>query len=183
LRLQGIRAHQAKAVALEGEERWHDAEREYSAALALDPTLRFAREGKDRATARAVLNDRLEYHIAHPDRLSEESVLEEARRALASAKAIEPNTEKLRTQVDRLQGAIKIATSPVRVLLVSDNLTHVVVYRVGRLGTFEKRNLDLRPGTYTVVGTREGFRDVRRQLQVVAAGENKPMTVRCEEEI
>jgi tetratricopeptide (TPR) repeat protein len=183
LRLEGIREHQAKAADLEREERWSDAAHEYSAALALDPTLRFAREGKDRAVARAALNDQLEYHITHPERLSEDSVLEEARTALASARGIEPTTEKLQVQADRLQGAIKIATTPIRVLLVSDDLTRVVVYRVGRLGTFERRHLDLRPGTYTVVGTREGFRDVRRQLEVVATGENKPMTVRCEEKI
>lgn len=183
LRLEGIRQHQTRAEALEGEERWHDAEREYAAALSLDATLRFAKEGKDRAAARAALNDQLEYHIAHPGRLSEESVLEDARGVLATARAIEPATAKLRSQVDRLQGVIKVATTPVRVLLVSDNLTRVVVYKVGRLGTFDSRALDLRPGTYTVVGTREGYRDVRRQLQVVAEGENKPLTVRCKEEI
>ena len=129
------------------------------------------------------MNDRLEYHIAHPDRLSEEKVLKEAEEALAAARGIEPTTQKLRRQMNQLQGAIRIATTPVRVLLVSDNLTNVVVYRVGRLGTFERRTLDLRPGTYTVVGTREGYRDVRRQLEVVAEGKSEPLTVRCEEEI
>jgi len=183
LRLAGIRDHQARAEAGEREERWRDAEREYAAVLALDSTLRFAREGRDRTAARAALNDKLDYHIAHPYRLSEDTVLREAREALAAAAAIEPTTPRLRKQTDQLQGAIKTATTPVRVLLVSDNLTNVVVYRVGRLGTFERRNLDLRPGTYTVVGTREGYRDVRRQLEVVTEGEIKPLTVRCEEKI
>lgn len=182
-RLEAIRLHQAKAEVLEGEERWRDAEKEYATALALDSTLRFAREGRNRAVERAALHDRLEYHIANPDRLSEESVLEAAKGVLTSARAIEPTTQKLQGQIDRLQSAIKTATTPVRVVLVSDNLTNVVVYRVGRLGTFEKRNLDLRPGTYTVVGTREGYRDVRRRLQVAPEGENEPLQVSCEEEI
>jgi len=183
LRLASIRRHQAEARSFEQQERWHDAEREYAAALSLDSTLRFAREGKNRAAARAALDDSLEYHIAHPDRLSTKSVLEDAREALASARAIEPPTQKLHRQIDQLQAVVTIATTPVRVLLVSDDLTNVVVYKVGRLGTFENRTLDLRPGTYTVVGTREGYRDVRRQLEVVAEGENKPLTVRCEEPI
>jgi tetratricopeptide (TPR) repeat protein len=172
-----------RAEAFEQQERWHDAEREYAAALALDPALRFARTGRERSAARAALHDELEYHIAHPDRLSDDKVLEEARTALAEARDIEPTPQKLRRQMNRLQSAIEVATTPVRVLLVSDGLTNVVVYRVGRLGTFERRTLDLRPGTYTVVGTREGYRDVRRQLVVVAEGESKPLTVRCEEEI
>ena len=183
LRLAAIREHQAKALTLESQELWHDAESQFAAALALDSTLRFAREGKDRAAARASLHDKLEYHIAHPDRLSEDSVLAEARQILASAREIEPGGPKLRGQIDRLRGVIEIATTPVRVLLLSDNLTNIVVYKVGRMGTFERRTLDLRPGTYTVVGTREGYRDVRRQLRVVATGEIEPLTVRCEEEI
>ena len=182
-RLAEIREHQARAVAFEQGERWHDAQREYKAALTLDATLRFAKEGRGRAASRAKLDDELEFHVAHPERLSEERVLQEARQSLEVAKSVEPSTKKLSSQIDRLQKAIRIATTPIRVVLVSDNETNVVVYKVGRLGTFASRTLDLRPGTYTVVGTREGYRDVRRQLEVQAEGENRPLSVRCEEEI
>jgi len=47
---------------------------------------------------------------------------------------------------------------------VSDNLTEVSVYRVGRLGRFTAQELLLRPGRYTVVGTREGYKDVRQEV-------------------
>mgnify|MGYP001821618753 FL=1 len=72
---------------------------------------------------------------------------------------------------------------PMRVELVSDGLTEVVIYRVGRFGTFERRALDLRPGKYTVVGTRKGYRDVRLELAVVAGKVPEPLLVRCEEKI
>ena len=72
---------------------------------------------------------------------------------------------------------------PLRVELVSDGLTEVVIYRVGRLGTFERRRLELRPGRYTVVGTRDGYRDVRLELAIVAGEEPEPLVVRCEEKI
>jgi len=59
----------------------------------------------------------------------------------------------------------------------------VTIYRVGRLGTFTRQTLDLRPGTYTIVGSRQGYRDVRLEL-VVRPGETPaPLSVRCEEEI
>jgi len=67
--------------------------------------------------------------------------------------------------------------------LVSDNLTEVTVYRVGRLGRFSQRVLNLRPGTYTVVGSRPGYRDVRRRLMVSPNQSSKPLEVRCEEAI
>ena len=91
--------------------------------------------------------------------------------------------ELLRRQIDSLAKVLAVATTPIRVELVSDNLTEVTVYRVGRLGRFTERSLDLRPGTYTVVGSRAGYRDVRRRLTVSPHQSSKPLEVRCEEEI
>ena len=71
----------------------------------------------------------------------------------------------------------------IRVVLESDEKTEVVVHKVGRLGVFARKTLELRPGTYTVVGTRSGYRDVRRQLVVEPKGPPAPLVVRCEEEI
>ncbi len=76
-----------------------------------------------------------------------------------------------------------MASAPVRVRLESDDETEVTVYTVGRLGTFRERELELRPGAYTVVGSRRGYRDVRHQLVVVAGQEPEPLVVRCEEKI
>ena len=73
--------------------------------------------------------------------------------------------------------------TPVAVVLESDGQTQVVVHKVGRLGAFERKTLDLKPGTYTVVGTRSGYRDVRRQLVVKPAAALPPLVVRCEEAI
>jgi hypothetical protein len=67
--------------------------------------------------------------------------------------------------------------------LISDNLTDVMVYRVGRLGRFTQHVLDLRPGSYTVVGSRAGYRDVRQSLTVSPNRDSKPLMVRCEEKI
>jgi hypothetical protein len=48
---------------------------------------------------------------------------------------------------------------------------------------FFSRSLELRPGTYTVVGTRRGYRDVRVLLRVKPEVPAEPLVVRCEEEI
>ena len=41
----------------------------------------------------------------------------------------------------------------------------------------------LPPGNYTVVGTRPGYRDVRREINVVPGAALQPVVVRCEEKI
>jgi hypothetical protein len=68
-------------------------------------------------------------------------------------------------------------------VLISDGYTDVVIYKVGRFGAFDRRDIELRPGTYTVVGTRNGYRDVRLTLDVVAGKITTPLVVRCKEKI
>jgi tetratricopeptide (TPR) repeat protein len=183
LRIAAISEHRARAAEFEKNEDWESALREYNAVFALDPTIRFAREGKARAEVRSQLAEQLESHIAHPERLSDDEVLERAEQALSDARATEPAGPMLRRQIESLAERIAVATTPIRVELVSDNLTEVTVYRVGRLGRFSQQVLDLRPGTYTVVGSRAGYRDVRRRLTVDPNRTSKPLDVRCEEKI
>ena len=183
LRLVAIAEHRRRAGALELEERWREAEAEYQAALALDSTLRFAREGEVRAGRLAELSERLVYHISHPERLIDDRVLDEARDLLVEAEPMVVGLPGLEKQVRDLGQVVQIASTPIRIVLVSDNSTEVVVYRVGSLGRFERRELQLRPGTYTVVGRREGYRDVRRKLEVRSDGQHEPLHVRCEEKI
>jgi hypothetical protein len=76
-----------------------------------------------------------------------------------------------------------MAKTPVKVTLESDNHTEVAVYKVGRLGRFTSRDLDLRPGTYTVVGTRNGYKDVRQQVVVKPGQSVVRVTVICKERI
>jgi eukaryotic-like serine/threonine-protein kinase len=59
----------------------------------------------------------------------------------------------------------------------------VQVYRVGKLGFFERRDLELMPGRYTVVGTRRGYRDVRKEINLLPGAAPPTVTIRCEEPI
>jgi len=86
-------------------------------------------------------------------------------------------------QVAELGRLLAIAATPVPVVLESDNLTEVTLFKVGRLGAFSSRTLELRPGLYTVVGARPGYRDVRRSFRVAADGGRVPVVVRCEDAI
>jgi len=183
IRGRTIARHQADAIAAEEAEDWSSAIASYEAALSLDPTLAFAVEGLDRSRSRAKLSDQIEYHLAHADRLQAPSVLEQASQVLDDARQIRHRGPALTLQIERLEKVIETASTPVTVELRSDNLTDVVVYQVGRLGSFSRQTLDLRPGTYTVVGAREGYRDVRLRLVVRHDQPTEPLVVRCEEKL
>ena len=158
--------HRDAARALEEKEEWAAALAEYEAALAVDPHVTFALEGKQKATGRAALSDGLDFHARNPARLSTEGVAREAEALLERARGVAPAGPRLRAQVAAVEKALADARTPVAVVIESDGLTEVAVSRIGRLGTLTRRSVDLRPGEYTATGSRRGYRDVRRKFTV-----------------
>ena len=76
---------------------------------------------------------------------------------------------------------LRRATVPVPLVLISDSQTRVVVHHVGVLGTFDRHVLNLRPGRYTITGSQDGCRDVRKEI--LLGSDAAPVEVRCEERI
>jgi serine/threonine protein kinase/tetratricopeptide (TPR) repeat protein len=173
----------ADARQAESAEAWAEAVDLYTQVLAIDGNLAFAKTGKRRAAARLELGAAIEYHLGHPGRLVDDDVFGEAISLLERARTIDPRGPLLSGQITRLDALVTRSSIPVPVSLHSDNETQVVIYKVGRLGVFSRKTLELRPGTYTVVGTRPGFRDVRLEITVKPDGPNPPVVVRCKEEV
>ena len=184
LQRQTIAAHRERAEAAERDERWAEARDAYAAALAVDASLVFAREGRERATRRAALDVRLQAHIDDPARLRSAEARADAGAALADARTVAtPPGPRLGAQIERLDRLLSDASTPVPVTLRSDGLTEVIVYHVGELGRFQSRELALLPGRYTAVGRRPGYRDVRIDFVVTAQGGERSPLIRCEERI
>ncbi len=173
-----------RALEAERGEEWRAAAAAYEAALALDPSVRFAQEGRRRSMRRAEVDDAFRLYLERPDRLAEPAVAAEASATLDEADNIEALVgTRLAGQREDLREALLSASHPVVVTLLSDQETEVTVYRVGTLGSFDTHTLELRPGNYTVVGMRRGYRDVRHRLVVSAEGPPPPLQVRCEERL
>ncbi len=164
-------------------EEWQQALAVCDRALAISPGVAFAVAGRSLAGERLALMQAMERILAHPLRLQEDGPLAEARQTLAVARAQADAGPRLRAGIADLAALLARATTPVPVTLRSDGRTSVVIYLVGRLGRFVEKRVQLRPGRYTVVGSRPGFRDVRRTL--VVKGEQPPATllILCEEPI
>lgn len=171
------------AQRLEEQEQWAQALAEYRSVLELDNTVAAANEGVSRVAPRTQLNEQLELYLTQPERLFSQSVRSAARDTLRTARAVASPGPVLTKQISTLSDWLARADVPVAVALQSDNQTQVTIYRVGALGAFEQRSLELAPGTYTVVGTRPGYRDVRRQIDVAPGAALGPIVIRCEDKI
>jgi tetratricopeptide (TPR) repeat protein len=180
---QSIGAHLAAAGQAERAERWSVALTEYRKALDIDRNLLAAQQGVERAEPRAMLDGELSAYLERPERLFAPEVRNAARTAVQRAKGIATPGPVLTGQVSAVERLIADAETPMRFALASDNQTEVTIYRVGRLGAFERKDMELLPGRYTVVGVRPGYRDVRRELTLLPGSAAPTLVIRCEEPI
>jgi len=174
---------EARAARLASEERWTEALAIYEEALGRDPSLQFAINGRAAVAPRAELGNRLQGLIDRPERLAEENVRAEAERLIARAKALPQQGPVIRSQVSRLELLLPTFNQPVMLALESDNVTEVAIQRVGFFGAFERREVTLKPGKYSVTGKRSGFRDVRREITVAPGQSEQTIVIRCLEPI
>jgi hypothetical protein len=172
------RLHDAAQTA-ERSEDWQAALKSYLAVLAIDPNLQFATRGKQRAAAQIQLTKRLDFFLSDPSVLASDKQLKNALGLLNEARQTSPRGQKLARRISALEELVAVAQTPVTVTIESDNLTEIAVYKVGKLGRFSRRELTLRPGTYTVVGARDGYQDVRQKITVKAGQQAMRITVKC----
>jgi len=185
---QGIRLGNISALELEAEtrenaEKWQESANAYTRILELDSDLSFAKEGLTRSQEMIALHEQLDKYIASPDSLSSPRTMQAATQMVVNITRMPNIGPALVEQRDELSRLLKRAATPLTVQLVSDNVTSVSVYKVGKLGSFSATELTLRPGTYVAVGSRPGYRDVRLEFHVAPEEDMQPVVIRCEERI
>lgn len=177
-------ASQRQAVKkAESNEDWAVVVATYRKVLARVPQAAFARQGLVFAEDRERLHQQLDHYLDDPTRIYSEQPRANAEKLLESAANPPAAETRLADKVLRLQAMIIEATTPRTITLQSDGLTTVKIYHVGQLGQFTRHQLELRPGTYTVVGSRPGYRDVRQTLTVKPGPQQQALDIRCEEKV
>jgi hypothetical protein len=182
-KLARIAEFQKQALAAEQGENWRVAFKSYQAVLDIDPNLQFARQGRNRTTEQIRIAKRLDFYLSKPKSLESDKQLKNASMLIAEAEEIESRGPQLKARIKKLERLVAIAKTPVKITLESDNFTQVAVYRVGKLGRFERHELELRPGTYTIVGSREGYQDVRQKIVVTPGPHPIRVTIICKVKI
>jgi tetratricopeptide (TPR) repeat protein len=174
---------QTRGKASEAGEQWQDAFEAYEQALEIDPNIQYAQQGFKRTRTRAKLDSQFSSAIKAPERLADPAIAEATATLLRQAATITPRGPVLEGQITQLQELLVKANKALTLTLQSDGETEVIVYKVARLGLFEQRQLQLRPGKYTAVGTRNGYRDVRVSFNLSHEGPLPSVIISCTEKI
>jgi len=139
---------------------------------------------RDEATAlyraRSDLESRLQALVDDPQQLDSAAIRAEAASLMREAQVIPSSGAVIRSLASRLALLLPAYDKPVHLALVSDNLTEIQIPQIGSFGTFSRREIDLKPGRYTVIGTRTGYREVRRDVTVAPGQSIQTISVRCQ---
>ncbi len=86
-----------------------------------------------------------------------------------------------RTQPIRqfLQDTFTLYSTPIEVTIRSDNKTKLRIRPGKEIGSFRSKTLEVLPGTYEIVGTRRGFKQVTHKLEVKPDSESIEIKVEC----
>jgi hypothetical protein len=180
---QRIRDLDVAARAAEAREDWTSARRYYAEILEINPLIRSAQQGRDRAAERLQVLAEMDFFFADPARLASPEGRERGLRARAMGQRIGPGGVGWNETFERFEALVARATAPVRVTLRSDGQTSVDVYRVGRFGRMTEKQIEVPPGVYTVVGHRPGYRDTRLTLSVPVGSGPLQLEVICRDPI
>jgi tetratricopeptide (TPR) repeat protein len=179
IRLDNIEKLRQKAMSAEQAENWKQALKSYLAVLKIDPDISFAVKGKKHAMEHIRVAKRMGFFLEKPNVMESDPQLENAIRLIEEAGKLEQKGPHLTARLNKLKALVDLAKTPVKVMIESDNLTEIAVYKVGKLGKFTTRELSLRPGTYTVVGSRDGYQDVRLKITVKPGQTSFSVSVIC----
>lgn len=149
-------------------------------SFSASPTLLQAKQDAD-----GILNasKRLEAYQQRPERLSDNNVRNLAQQDIEQARNYANKSAKLLTQISALEGIVDKINQPRPVTITSDNDTYIKVLGVGVVGEIKRKTIQLKPGTYRVEGSREGYRSTIKEIVVSPSDNNPSVHIVCTEKV
>ena len=149
-------------------------------SFSASPTLLQAKQDAD-----GILNasKRLEAYQQRPERLSDNNVRNLALQDIEQARNYANKSAKLLTQITALEGIVDKINQPRPVTITSDNDTYIKVLGVGVVGEIKRKTIQLKPGTYRVEGSREGYRSTIKEIVVSPSDNNPSVHIVCTEKV
>ncbi len=188
-----IKDNLKRAEYYQQKEQWYKALKAYNIVLSEDPNSSIAQLNIERVKKYISLNKSLDKIIQATDRLQENRILENSKAILFSIRQelkqknsllyALSKTPALKNKIIQTEKIIKDASRLINIKLMSDNKTNIVIYRVGKFGRLLNKDLKLHPGNYTIVGSREGYKDYRKTIGISAEKNNLSILVICKEKI
>ncbi len=188
-----INSLQNKAINLEKKEHWQSALDSYRNILKYDPDTSNALINVQRVKLYIKINELLDNIILKSERLQDDNILNSSNNTLVYIESeyeekqnfLYPlsKTPNLAKKIITAKKLLSEASRDIPVTIKSDNETDIVIYKIGKFGKLNEKSIYLKPGRYTIVGKRDGYRDFRKLIQIKASDQLVNVNVLCREKI
>ncbi len=172
-----------EASYLEQREEWHKASELYRKLLEIDASLTEVKLKLTNTTMRRDMDKALTSTLNNPLTLADPTAYNQAQALLEKTQQIVDPSIRLQHQINDLISLIQQARIAVDINFESDNITEVNLFKVAKLGTFERMTLQLYPGHYVISGSRKGYRDVQKEITVNSTTSNGTIHIVCNQKI
>lgn len=162
---------------------WPAARDAFDKALDYDPASQVAQDGLLHAQARIEREDQLKRILLEAESYERNGEFEKALIVLREGRQMADPLGAITEKIEFLEEILAEQAKPQTVKIISDNLTNIQIYRVGNFEPSLELNIELRPGEYTVVGSRLMYRDVRHTLRIEVGENPEPIEVICKEKL
>ena len=115
-----------------------------------------------------------------PHNLSRPSSAQELDRIRGVAHKVDVGI-RIKQKLDELNTAHQLWNTPVHIHLTSDRKTRIRMRPGGDLGTFSSKQIKVMPGKYVILGRRDGYREVRREVTLAPGSGTTRLTIKANE--
>jgi len=180
LDLETAKTHGKAAIA---RDQWEKAQSIYAAAAKRHPDDKTILDGLQLSNKLVSLRRALSNYLRQPERLSSRNVAAGARQTLVQARIFAQNSKSLTQKATELDTLLATVNVKIPVTVTSDNQTYILVRGVGKVGLTQQRTIQLKAGTYTFEGLREGYKSKLVEVRIPIGSRSFGVKVICDERI
>jgi tetratricopeptide (TPR) repeat protein len=166
-----------------GETEWESARDSFEKALDFEPSSDEAQKGLAIAEENIAREEQLKQLLLVAETFEKNGEYEKALIVLREGRKIIDPSGVVTEMIQHLEGILEELSKPQSVKIISDNQTDIQIYKVGKYDPSPELNLELKPGEYTVIGSRLMYRDVRYTIKVEVGEAPEPLEVVCKEKL
>ena len=162
---------------------WEIAHEAFQEALDYEPSSEAAQQGLAQAKEQIAREEQLKQLLREAETFERNGEFEKALIILREGRQVADPAGAVSQKIAFLEGILEEQSNPQKVTILSDGNTDIEIYKVGKFKPATQFDLDLRPGEYTVIGSRLMYRDVRYTLKVEIGEQPKPLKVICQDKL
>jgi len=164
-------------------DQWEKAQSIYAAAAKRHPDDKTILDGLQLSNKLVSLRRALSNYLRQPERLSSRNVSAGARQILVQSRVFARNSKSLSKKAAALNALLAKVNVKIPVTVTSDNQTYILVRGVGKVGLTQQRTIQLKAGTYTFEGLREGYKSKLVEVRIPIGSRSFGVKVVCDERI